>query len=261
MTKEKKYSMRKNTEILLTKCVDKYFLDNVEHYTHKGLQYIKDKKIIIVGIARDIAERLPNFQETIDHILKLKPKELKVFIYENDSTDNTQQLLIDWKKEQDQVFNFTSEKRNAPDLRLSVSDDRTNNLAYARNQCLNYVKRNAADFDYVIVLDTDMNDYSTSGLLNSFGYLCEREDIDAMAGFSYLLKKLYYEGKPIASEPVYTNYDCWAYRHTDWYDTYSTGTMYWFWHWIPLIGSNPWKVLSAFGGSCIYKTKDYFLDD
>ena len=35
--------------------------------------------------------------------------------------------------------------------------------------------------------------------------------------------------------------------------------MFWFTFYIIPVGTNPHKVLSAFGGSCVYKTKDYLL--
>lgn len=248
---------RKLSEHLLTKCISEYHINNVQHYFDIGSQYIKDKKIVFVSIARDISDRIENLQKVLEAFSEQEPKALKLFIYENDSKDDTVAKLEDWKSKKDYV-DFQSEKRYTPDLRLSTDRKRTENLAYARNQCVEYVRENCKDFDYVIVIDSDLNDYSTVGLLNTFGYLADNNKINAVAGCSYLLKHIVLNNRQFSDEPQFTGYDCWAYRHTDWYDNYSAGlTYYWFQFYVLPIGSNPYKVLSAFGGSCVYKTQDY----
>lgn len=231
-------------------------MDNANKYINIGLEHIKDKKIAFVGIARDISERIQNLQDVIEAFSEQQPKQIRIFIYENDSKDDTVAKLEEWKSTKDYV-DFKSEKRYTPDLRLSTSNQRTENLAYARNQCVEYIRENCKDFDYIVVLDTDLADYGISGLLNTFGHLEADKNISAMAGCSYLFKHVTFYGEQITKEPQFTGYDCWAYRHTDWYDVYSVGMMYWFHFYILPIGSNPYKVLSAFGGSCVYKTQDY----
>ena len=246
---------QKISEALISSCITDYHSKNLEKFEAIGSNHIADKKIVIVGIARDIEENLDKFRGLVA-IFKEKTKECYSFLYENDSKDKTVDKLKRWADE-DCTFKFKSETRDTEDLRLSVSDDRTENLAYARNQCVQWVKDNHADADYVIVIDPDFRDYYAPGLVNGLGFLYS-QGWDAMAGCSYLYKHIgTHEGKVLTDEPQFTGYDCWAYRHTDWLDGHRSGIMFWFYYYVLPVGTNPHKVLSAFGGSCAYKCKDY----
>jgi glycosyltransferase involved in cell wall biosynthesis len=248
---------QKTSKLLLTNCISEFHDKNLVHFEAVGKEHLKDKKVILVGIVRDVSEQLDKFQDVV-RVLRVQVPDIEVFLYENDSTDNTVELLQRWSEEND-WFHFKSEKRDAPDLRLSTSDDRTINLSYARNECLDWVREYHPNSDYVIVIDPDMRDYYIPGLVNGVGHMVEK-NIDAMAGCAYLYKNIGdWNGKALTDEPQFTGYDCWAYRHTDWFDGHRNGLMFWFYYYILPVGSNPHKVLSAFGGSCIYKTKSYLL--
>ena len=246
---------QKLSETLLTNCVTEFHDQNLVKFEALGREHLQDKKIILVGIVRDVAERLHKFQD-VSRQLKQMNFDIEVFLYENDSKDKTIELLERWSDE-DSWFHFKSEKRDAPDLRLSTEDDRTINLAYARNECIDWVRKVSPNSDYVVVIDPDLHDYYVPGLINGVGHLVDK-NADAMAGFSYLYKYIGdYNGKVLTDTPQFTGYDCWAYRHTDFMDGHRSGTMFWFYWYVLPIGSNPYQVLSAFGGSCVYKTKSY----
>lgn len=230
------------------------FQKGFEKIVSRGIEYASKQNIAIVSIARNVEKYLETSLSTFKE-LETKFKSVKYFIYENDSIDNTVEKLKSWS-ENNHNATIVSEKLDTPHMPLSTSDIRTSNLANARNKCVEYIKTIRSDIDYVLVIDIDFQNLYINGLLSSFGWLSMVKDIDALAGFSFVLK----DGR----ENTYLiNYDCWAYRHNWWTDTYSTGSglMNWFNHWIPLVGSPIFQVNSAFGGSCIYKTESYILGE
>jgi hypothetical protein len=110
-------------------------------------------------------------------------------------------------------------------------------------------------------MDMDFIDISNTGFFNSFGWLKEYPNIDAMSGNSFEIKDIFN-----TSELTLWNYDSWAFRGSWWddlqgkkltehYNNYNR--MLWFGLWILPVGSRPISVNSAFGGMCIYKTKHY----
>ncbi len=231
------------------------FYDGFRSITNTGKQYAKQQNIAIVGLARNIEKYLIKNLAEIDDLSGLF-KSCKYFIYENDSIDNTKNILQTWSFTGSNKT-IDSEQLNAEYLPNSTSNKRTNTLAYGRNKCLNFVKKHQ-DIDYVIVIDLDFSSIFRDGLLNSFGWLSLVNYASAIAGFSFILKK------EIVEDIEYTlidNYDSWAYRHNWWSDTFSVDSynnMSWFNQWIPIVGSPIFAVNSAFGGCCIYR-RDFYI--
>jgi hypothetical protein len=220
-----------------------------------GEKYALTQRIAILSIARNSEDKLTQNLPFLNSLESLF-KECSFYFYENDSNDNTPSLLKRWA---DSNPNATAvcEKLNTEYLPLSVSTTRTENLAKARNNCIEYVKQNIDNLDYVIVLDSDFIDFSVKGLLNSFGWFSKHDTISAITGFNFLKKYITFPNATQTKNKILTNYDSWAYRHTWWGDIQQAGLMYWFQYWIPLVGSPLINVNSAFGGCGIYKAKDY----
>lgn len=233
------------------------FEKSYKEITEAGKYFCKQNNVAIVSIARNASKNLNNNLKIFDTLESLY-NNCYFYIYENDSIDNTKEIIDMWAKNKSNAI-FESEKLNTPYLPLSTSTTRTENLAKARNKCLEYVKNEISDkIDYVIVIDIDFINFSINGLYNSFGWLNIHEHIDAIAGFSFLMKKPSFPNGTTTKYDMLTNYDSWAYRHTWWSDTQQSGLMYWFQWWIPLVGSPLIHVNSAFGGCAIYKKK-YFI--
>lgn len=214
----------------------------------KGKNFIHNQNIVITGLTRNSGDRLYNNIKVLDNF----KKNISYFIYENDSTDNTTDILAQLSNENPK-FKYKSEKLDLVQYGQVKDKERTERLADCRNTCLNFIKDNHTNTDYVIVLDLDYAGLSIDGLFHSFGIFSEHKKISAIAGFSYEIK----------ANNILWNYDSWAFRWTWWDDLQSHHTFYhidpmgWFGLYYPPIGSSPIFVNSAFGGCCIYKTSTF----
>jgi hypothetical protein len=106
---------------------------------------LRQKKIVFLGLARDCGSTLEIVLNQISKIGNFF-KEYKIYIFENDSKDNTLPILKALKKSNPLEF-FTL---NGLDKEFP---DRTIRLSFARNQLLNATKN--LNFDYVVCFDTD----------------------------------------------------------------------------------------------------------
>lgn len=234
------------------------FVETYQHMVATGKEYAKDIDLGIVGLCRNVADRLDQNINKIDTEIAQYFKSVSYFIYENDSTDNTSDILKSKSKKM-KNFKYKSEKLGRQQYGPVKDFTRTQRLAEYRNLCLEHIRQKFKKQTYILVIDLDFASLHTEGIVNSFGWFKHNEFMDGMAGFNY-------EYKPVQSAyPELWNYDCWAFRLNHWTDTATVPTqpprnnMLWFSVWNPLIGSPPINVYSAFGGSCIYK-KDKMLE-
>lgn len=223
----------------------KVYIDTVD----TGKNFIENKNIIVTGLTRNNSQKL---YKNINLINELKAN-IKYFLYENDSTDNTPTILKDLSKDLPN-FEFISEKLGYKQFGQVKDKERTERLSRHRNICLDHIKNFHINSDYIIVIDFDFEAISLEGIYHSFGLFNKYNQISGIAGFSYQLK----------NENILWNYDSWAFRWTWWEDLQSyispnniIDPMYWFGLYRPPIGSAPIAVNSAFGGCAIYKTQTF----
>lgn len=226
------------------------FEEQYSNQIRMGLGLLSESKIGVLGLCRNIETKIQGVFDFIDDLRDIS-KSVKCFFYENDSNDRTKQILSN-KKESDRNFDYISEDLHRKLYGQTKEKERTIRLAEYRNKCLDHARKHYEDIDYIIVLDTDFEEISLHGIINSFGWMNTVNEIDALCGFSYELKNIYQYNKKNL-----WNYDSWAFRWNWWDDMckYSPNSMYWFGLWTPPIGAAPFQVNSGFGGSCIYKKK------
>lgn len=236
------------------------FIESYDRYVSIGLDVASNSNILYVGLVRNAGSILEN---NIDYIYKHKKlfKNLDLLIYENDSTDNTKSILeIAHKK-----YNlyYVSENLDTKQYGPVKVRERIKLLSSYRNKCINkineLVANNNINPDYIVVIDLDFKEYYNEGIIHSLGWMNENPQTKACAGNSF-------EPKTFGNYPITWNYDSWAFRLNWWEDLQNYNNpnthqdlMYWFGLWIPPVGSDPIKVNSAFGGSCIYKS-NYYLN-
>ncbi len=195
--------------------------------------------VVIVGCARNIRKHLLNTRQKLEMISSLF-NSATIIIYENDSTDNTLNLLRIWEKEH--FIQLITEK--------NIRGRRTEILAHGRN--LLYKKAMTLNFDLLIVVDLDdiINGLTKEGILS-----CFKTDINwaAIGGNSI---NNYYDLWALRTYDDWMPFDCWYSYHIEKKDiNYSVNNRF---KNIPT-STPPIKVESCFNGICIYKRK--YLDN
>ncbi len=130
------------------------------------------KNIAIAALARNCEKNLPL---NIERIEKLRTHFTKsyVFIYENDSTDSTVDLLNNWAKQYDHVYikcehldlknqKSTTSRR----IYRGVNIKRISRMSECRNNLLEMIK-NICEPDYVLFIDSDILSFSVDGILSA----------------------------------------------------------------------------------------------
>ncbi len=161
----------------------------MEDQLTKGKETLASSSIIVCGIARDCGRNLKKNIKVIDMLCNLA-KEYQVIIFENDSTDNTKQVLKDWKDNRPNVyvslndFNQLTIPKKEKGLKINplFSCSRIEKMAKYRNFYLDYIEQNNIVGDYVVVLDLDVNKIFINGLIQSFSFI---NDWDAITANGY----------------------------------------------------------------------------
>ena len=118
------------------------------------------KNILIYTIFRNSATRLERYYSQIKNVIELHPEyNFYLSLYENDSIDNTKELLnqLDWKFVKH--FSLITENIGTNFFGSVKEEQRVKNLAAARNKAIE-----AKDFinqaNYILHIESDMQ-YST----------------------------------------------------------------------------------------------------
>jgi hypothetical protein len=211
-------------------------------FTYKKSKYISEKfneklpyNVVIVGCARNIDKYLDN---TKNKLLMLKSLfvQSKIIIYENDSTDETLNILKKWEDER--LIELITEK--------NIKGVRTERLAHGRNVLYNEAMKN--DFDLYIVIDLDdvIMDLSEEAVKSCF----EMKEDWGMVGANQTGK--YYDLWALRTFDDWMPFDCYAdcfNKNSD--HEYCINSRY---RIIPQ-NTEPIDVKSCFGGFGIYKKK------
>jgi len=131
---------------------------------------MKQYSVVICGCCRNVERYIERNLFIINEIGK-RFFDYKVIIYENDSTDNTRQLLITCKNEKTE-FIFENN--------VAISN-RTERIAHCRNKILEIVNSKYLNYDYMLMLDLD--DVLYQGNLQNTIHSCflyKAEQWDAM---------------------------------------------------------------------------------
>jgi hypothetical protein len=227
------------------------YVDSYKEHVEFGRVEARRQKLAIVSICRNAMPYLRNTLALVDELAGLW-RDCSLYVYENDSTDETAAVLDDFAIRQ--WVTIEHDTLGGEDSR-GFEPERTVRLAKCRTRCQDWVRRNAADANYVMVLDTDPHGgFSVDGVLNSLGWFCEmlgesfhRREPGAMASHSLFLRKEQ-GGYGVAA------YDAWAARLNHFEDRREHK---WFHMLMPPVGSQPIPMNSAFGGLCLYRREAY----
>lgn len=152
--------------IIPNKEINKFFKTN-KNFTQKvqkGQEHIKNKKIVICALARNIEKTIP---KAIEKALLFGKgfKEHKLVIFENDSSDGTRSKIKEHYGNNDNVILMNCCDLGSCDCKLNINHPKGNGafrpsriekMARFRNLYLDYIKKNFRDYDYMLVYDIDM---------------------------------------------------------------------------------------------------------
>lgn len=237
------------------------FVEEFEARKMHGQDVLSGSSVAVVGLARNCGERLEANIVRLQASITGKATDWRVFICENDSTDNTKAVIdkfaVAWPDNVSTIMRDLGRKHRPNEF----AGPRTEELAEYRNECLAWVKRRCEGFDYTIVIDWDSwGGWTLSGAMTGFSYLSTEPQAYGSASFSLLehpFTSFDPEEKKMKVQFQWVHYDCWALRLNSYWDDYGRGVGAWKHHWLPPVGSPPIRVCSAFGGFCIYKTEDF----
>lgn len=212
---------------------------------------------VVVGIARNA---MPHLENTLSLVKELRNgfNGFQMYVYENDSVDDTAEVLDRFAASND-WFSVKHGSIGGEDLR-GFEPERTHRLAACRNECHDYVRRNASNTTYTIVMDLDPHyGFSVDGVFSSAYWLgrlsgsTATRSAGAMASYS-----LWSEVDEESGFRRIAHYDAWAARLNTFRDRREEIGFAWFSAMLPEVGSPPIPLYSAFGGLCVYMT-DAFL--
>jgi hypothetical protein len=164
----------------------------------------------------------------------------RVVIYENDSLDGTLGYLWAWQQENRRI-DVLSDIRDSRSWGQVRDLERMAQMAACRNRYLDHALASHADFDYFVVLDTDMPEgFSYDGIAHT----CGQDDWDAVGSNGVLF--LPYGS--FARTPMF--FDAWAFRREgeDQAESFDEINRLAFRRGEPLV-----PVWSCFGGLAIYR--------
>jgi len=195
------------------------------------------QKVVICGVCKDVAVRVPHSMKIMEKIGDLFA-DYRIVVYENNSSDNTPQILKQWMQENKKVFAM-SEVLSGLDLKKAVvnrlKDQRlfpSEAIARARNIVLDKVMSETyRDFLYVIWMDMD---FKIEPVYEGFKEVfASQKTWDAVFSFGICPDNIYWDWYafrdhqiPIGSELLGND---WWYLpkrlkldvHSDWYPVYS----------------------------------------
>ncbi|HEY0980771.1 glycosyltransferase family 2 protein [Schlesneria sp.] len=208
-----------------------------------GRQRMARSRAVICGLARNVEKILPKSIARIERLGTMFA-DYRVVIYENDSTDNTKPLLQEWAQANPKV-DITVEQLGDPVNPCARCLKRAERMARYRNECLNLIREKYADYDHVIVVDTDLEyGWSDDGVANTFGH----ENWDFVGSNGLILRRC-----GIALN-AFLQYDAWAFRNDENFTQLSTAEVnYMSWQrGEPLV-----PVMCSFGGLGVYRMPAY----
>lgn len=128
--------------------------------------YFSNKKLGVGIMARDCNNQLQKHIPKIEFLCSYFGF-IKIVVIENDSVDGTKFTLTQWQKRNKNVIVQSLDSVINNNERTGSANSRIMRMCFFRNQYLKYFYDSNIDFDYIIVVDIDIDDFSVNTVLNS----------------------------------------------------------------------------------------------
>jgi len=149
---------------------------------------ISNKKVILCFMVRDGEKYLKNNLEKINKFLKNNFNVYHILYIENDSIDNTRNILKNLEKSMPlsgEILNLKN--KYSVDMCKNTKEynckKRTNFLGFLRQKLVDNVKSKFSNYDYMVMCDLDFIAFDFNDLKNMFSILIHK-NYDAIFGMS-----------------------------------------------------------------------------
>ncbi|MEX0670168.1 MAG: hypothetical protein WD060_06915 [Pirellulales bacterium] len=178
--------------------------DDFQLACRRGYAAMGESRVAIAGLARNVGGVLPLTIRRIEELGRWFA-DYRVFVYENDSIDDTRSLLRGWTRSNSRVHITCDDLRDPvnPTTRCLARAER---MALYRHRCQEDVLARCGRFDFTILIDLDvLGGWSVDGIANSFGH----------HGWDFVGSNgLVYRRDHLAMNAL-RQYDTWALRFDD----------------------------------------------
>lgn len=221
---------------------DAEFADAYRENVEYGRMVAAKRSAVFVAICRNAMPFLPRTLALVEETASMFGW-WSAYIYENDSTDGTQEALLGWQNGWQR--NVSLHMNGRPHLNGTIEQVRTEALAEYRAACQSWVTR-CRPVDYVIVFDTDpWGGWSVDGVATSIAIMERDESWYALASYSWCETQ---QKVPIHYDAFAARLNHWGRRGQDWFHL---------WH--PPVGGPPVEFRSAFGQLAVYDAERYLM--
>jgi len=240
--------------------------NNLEYQVNEGKELCKSKNILFCGIVRNVEENLERnilrYKRTVEPF-----SNSRLFLYENDSTDNTVEILNRYKSD---TIDFVSESRTDADYVKNVGTDkdphhyhRCQALSECRNKYLSIIQERGwnEEYDLICLVDMDINGgWYYDGFYQSIFLLEQLPDAACMSAYGVLSDFSQKHDLEMHSHEEYLFYDSFAFRPIGVDPKIHKSVTAFFNPIHYCIGEEPEEVISNFNGMSIYKSKHFTSD-
>lgn len=159
------------------------------HIIHKGREKMSHSSVAVCSIVRDCNKALKHNIHTIEQLRSYFRQSL-VIVFENDSKDGTKETLLKWKESSDGIDATIEDlhvqtivKHPESEVNRYYSFHRIEKMSAYRNKYLHRLEKLGMTFDFVMIVDLDIEHLSIEGICHSFG-LSEHWDVITANGYS-----------------------------------------------------------------------------
>ena len=222
---------------------DAEFAEDYADAVRYGREVARESTVSLVAICRNAMPWLPQTLALVEETGAMF-KDWSAFVFENDSQDDTKEVLKAWSDHDRRNVSLNTNHR--PHLSHVITQERTVALAEYRTQCQWFV-RHREPCDFVIVFDTDAwGGWSVDGVATSIAEMARDRSWYGLASYSWC--EMMVGGQRFAA-----HYDAFALRWNHW----RRRDQQWVHHWHPPVGSPPVELNSAFGQLAVYRAERY----
>lgn len=152
-------------KLLQLKMIRKNQVKKIQNLAQMGKEHVKNKKIVFGFLLKNSEIHISSMQQKIN-VLGSQFENYHVILFENDSQDETRNLLHDWEQNDNHVtllkccdLGNCECKLNWKDqneLKGLISDKRIDKMRFMRQKVLNHVQDNFSSWDYFCFMDFDL---------------------------------------------------------------------------------------------------------